>query len=126
MVPPDICGRAGAVAGADIPVFREYLTDGQDALLVPPGDVAPLAVAMVALMADESVAPAPGGGRSGGGGAVPVGGEVRRHLRTTTRSLLKADLVHAAGSRLDRRPGPGQTPVSGGEKVHPPKGKEPP
>ena len=28
------------VVASDIPVFREYLTDGRDALLVPPADVA--------------------------------------------------------------------------------------
>jgi glycosyltransferase-like protein len=41
------------VVATDIPVFREYLTDGLDALLVPPADAAALAAAMTALMADE-------------------------------------------------------------------------
>ncbi len=43
------------VVATDIPVFREYLTDGRDALLVPPADVARLAGAMAALMADEAL-----------------------------------------------------------------------
>jgi len=38
------------VVATDIPVFREYLTAGVDALLVPPGDPAALAGAMEALM----------------------------------------------------------------------------
>ncbi|MEA2703923.1 MAG: hypothetical protein QOD63_1868 [Actinomycetota bacterium] len=43
------------VVATDIPVFREYLTDGRDALLVPPADVDRLAEAMAALMADEAL-----------------------------------------------------------------------
>ncbi len=43
------------VVATDIPVFREYLTDGRDALLVPPTDVDALAEAMAALMADEEL-----------------------------------------------------------------------
>ncbi len=41
------------VVATDIPVFREYLTAGRDALLVPPGEHAPLAAAMASLVADE-------------------------------------------------------------------------
>jgi len=37
----------------DIPVFREYLVDGETALLVPPGDVGRLSVAMRTLMDDR-------------------------------------------------------------------------
>ena len=43
------------VVATDIPVFREYLTPGVDALLVPPADPASLAVAMARLMADEAL-----------------------------------------------------------------------
>ena len=43
------------VVATDIPVFREYLTDGRDALLVPPADVDRLAEAMARLMADEAL-----------------------------------------------------------------------
>ena len=42
------------VVATDIPVFREYLTDGQDALLVPPGDPAALAAAMRAVVVDQA------------------------------------------------------------------------
>ena len=39
----------------DIEVFQEYLTDGEDALLVTAGDAGPLAGAMEALMVDENL-----------------------------------------------------------------------
>jgi glycosyltransferase-like protein len=41
------------VVATDIPVLREYLTPGVDAILVPPADPAALAGAMADLMADE-------------------------------------------------------------------------
>lgn len=41
------------VVATDIPVFREYLTPGEDALLVPPADPAALATAMRSLVGDE-------------------------------------------------------------------------
>jgi glycosyltransferase-like protein len=40
------------VVATDIPVFREYLTDGVDALLVPPADAERLAAAMRSLVVD--------------------------------------------------------------------------
>jgi glycosyltransferase-like protein len=43
------------VVATDIPVFREYLTPGVDALLVPPGEAGPLAAAMAEVMADEGL-----------------------------------------------------------------------
>jgi glycosyltransferase-like protein len=43
------------VIATDIPVFREYLNDGVDALLVPPGDEAALAVAMRSLMSSPGL-----------------------------------------------------------------------
>jgi glycosyltransferase-like protein len=43
------------VVAADIPVLREYLTPGRDALLVPPGESGPLAAAMGELMGDEGL-----------------------------------------------------------------------
>jgi glycosyltransferase involved in cell wall biosynthesis len=42
------------VVATDIPVFREYLMPGRDALLVPPGDPAALAAAMTELVADDA------------------------------------------------------------------------
>ncbi len=41
------------VVTSDLPVFREYLVDGRDALLVPVGDVDALAGALVAVLTDE-------------------------------------------------------------------------
>jgi glycosyltransferase involved in cell wall biosynthesis len=41
------------VVATDIPVFREYLTAGEDALLVPPADPPALAGAMRSLVEDE-------------------------------------------------------------------------
>jgi glycosyltransferase-like protein len=43
------------VVTSDIPVFREYLTDGVDALLVPPGDAGALATAMRSLVDDADL-----------------------------------------------------------------------
>lgn len=43
------------VIATDIPVFREYLTPGQDALLVPPADPAALADAMRSLVEDDKL-----------------------------------------------------------------------
>ena len=43
------------VVTSDLPVFREYLVDGRDALLVPVGDVAALAVALDTALTDRSV-----------------------------------------------------------------------
>lgn len=43
------------VVATDIPVFREYLTAGFDALLVPPADPVALAGAMEALMIDQDL-----------------------------------------------------------------------
>ena len=43
------------VVTSDLPVFREYLVDGRDALLVPVGDVPALAAALDAALTDRSV-----------------------------------------------------------------------
>jgi len=43
------------VIATDMPVFREYLTDGRDALLVPPADPPQLAEAMRALAVDAAL-----------------------------------------------------------------------
>ena len=44
-----------AVVASDLPVFREMLTDGSDALLTPPGDTAALAGAVLRLLQDEDL-----------------------------------------------------------------------
>jgi glycosyltransferase-like protein len=41
------------VVTSDLPVFREYLVDGQDALLVPLGDVRGLAAALASVLLDD-------------------------------------------------------------------------
>ncbi len=43
------------VVATDIPVFREYLTDGENALLVPPGEPKPLARAIRSVVEDEEL-----------------------------------------------------------------------
>jgi glycosyltransferase-like protein len=43
------------VVASDIPVFREYLTSGSDALLVTPGDAAGLAAALAAVIRDPGI-----------------------------------------------------------------------
>ena len=44
-----------AVVASDLPVFRELLTDGVDALLVPPGDTAALAHAFLRVLQDAAL-----------------------------------------------------------------------
>ena len=44
-----------AVVASDLPVFRELLTDGADALLVPPGDIPALASAILRLLEDSTL-----------------------------------------------------------------------
>jgi glycosyltransferase-like protein len=44
------------VVTSDLPVFREYLTQGRDALLVPVGDPAALAAALAAVLDDPDLA----------------------------------------------------------------------
>jgi phosphatidylinositol alpha-mannosyltransferase len=41
------------VVTSDLPVFREYLVAGRDALLVPVGDVDALADALLAVLTDD-------------------------------------------------------------------------
>jgi glycosyltransferase-like protein len=43
------------VVATDLPVFREYLTDGRDALLVPPADTYELAKAMRRVVEDDAL-----------------------------------------------------------------------
>ena len=43
------------VVAADIPVFREYITDGRDAILVSPGDAGALAAAMLRVAGDANL-----------------------------------------------------------------------
>ncbi len=44
-----------AVVASDLPVFRELLTDGVDALLVPPGDAVALTAAMLRVLEDGAL-----------------------------------------------------------------------
>jgi len=44
------------VVASDLPVFREYLTSGRDALLVPVGDPAALADALASVLGDPRLA----------------------------------------------------------------------
>jgi glycosyltransferase-like protein len=44
------------VVTSDLPVFREYLTPGRDALLTPVGDVAALAAALISVLTDPQLA----------------------------------------------------------------------
>lgn len=50
-----LAARLPAVV-SDLPVFREYLTSGEGALLVPPGDPAALAAALRAVLTDPALA----------------------------------------------------------------------
>jgi glycosyltransferase involved in cell wall biosynthesis len=43
------------VVTSDLPVFREYLTPGRDALLVPVGDDSGLATALLAVLQEEDL-----------------------------------------------------------------------
>ena len=61
------------VVATDIPVFREYLTPGVDALLVPPADPAALAGAMADVMADADLRRRLADAGPAGGGPLHLG-----------------------------------------------------
>ena len=44
-----------AVVASDLPVFRELLTDGVDALLVPPGDAEALAEGILRVLSNHAL-----------------------------------------------------------------------
>jgi glycosyltransferase involved in cell wall biosynthesis len=44
------------VVASDLPVFREYLRPGRDALMVPVDDAGALATALAAVLDDEALA----------------------------------------------------------------------
>ena len=72
------------VVATDIPVFAEYLSDGDDALLAPVGDAAALADALSRLALDSGLRGSTGLGRGRRGGTVHLGGQrpaPPRHLR---------------------------------------------
>lgn len=80
------------VVTSDLPVFREYLVAGRDALLVPVGDVDALADALHAVLTDESLR----------AGLVAAGNEVVQRF-TWAESARRHIDVYAV---LDRHPAP--------------------
>lgn len=80
------------VVTSDLPVFREYLVAGRDALLVPVGDVAGLADALVAVLTDEGLRTA----------LIAAGRDVAQRY-TWAASARRHLAVYAA---LDRTPTP--------------------
>jgi glycosyltransferase-like protein len=80
------------VVTSDLPVFREYLVPGRDALLVPVGDVDALAGALRAVLTDHGLRAA----------LVRAGREVTRRF-TWAESARRHLAVYAA---LDRTPTP--------------------
>ena len=79
------------VVATDIPVFREYLTPDEDALLVPPADAVALAGAMRSLVDDEALRD-----RLGAAGA-------RVASRFTWEAAASRQLAVYAGIRLPDR-----------------------
>jgi len=73
------------VVSSDLPVFREYLVDGRDALLVPVGDVPALAAALRSALLDAAVR----------GRLVAAGTELAR--RFTWRASAERHLAVYAG-----------------------------
>lgn len=73
--------RGGAIIASDLPALREVLTNGETALLVPPGDPAALAAALSALAADP---------------------DRRRRLGEAARSLSTDYTWDRRAERLDR------------------------
>ena len=84
------------VIASDLPVFREYLVDGENALLPPVADDVALAAAMRAVATDSGAAGPAAGRRAGGGPPVHLVGQ-----RAPAPRDLRAEL-----SRAGRRPGP--------------------
>jgi glycosyltransferase-like protein len=80
------------VVTSDLPVFREYLVQGRDALLVSVGDVDALADALLAVLTDESLR----------AGLVAAGKEVVQRF-TWAESARRHIEIYAA---LDRHPAP--------------------
>ena len=86
------------VVTSDLPVFREYLVAGRDALLVPVGDVDGLAGALRVALLDDAVRRRLVAAGARGGAPVHLGGE-----RPTSPGDLRRTVGPAVG--LPRRPG---------------------
>jgi glycosyltransferase involved in cell wall biosynthesis len=80
------------VVTSDLPVFREYLVPGRDALLAPVGDVDALADALLAVLTDERLR-----------GALAAAGQELVRRFTWAESARRHLEVYAA---LDRTPAP--------------------
>jgi glycosyltransferase involved in cell wall biosynthesis len=100
------------VIATDIPVFREYLTDGVDALLVPPGDPESLASALGSLVDNPSLR-----ARLRAGGA-----RVADRFTWEATAARHAEIYEkvAAGSARCRRASAdgARSPISPGERPH--------
>src|SRR5262249_16679167 len=97
------------VVASDLPVFREYLTSGRDALLVPVGDPAALAGGLASGLGDRRLAPRAAAGGPGRGGRVDVGsnrGRARGDLRRAGTARRAGSSLTGARSR--RRTGSAQ------------------
>ena len=79
------------VVATDMPVFREYLAHGRDALLVRPGDVAGLADAHATPHAPTTGPRRLAGGRAAGARRTRWAASARRHLE-----VYRADREPAA------------------------------
>src|SRR5262249_21012591 len=67
------------VVASDLPVFREYLRPGRDALLVPTGDPPALAAALAAVLDDRRPAAGPRSAARGASARVSLARPAARH-----------------------------------------------
>jgi len=85
------------VVASDIPVFREYLRPGLDALLVPEGDAPALAAGLAAVLDDRRLA-----------GRLRSAGRTVSARFSWARSAAEHRAIYAAASGRRRRPAQGQ------------------
>ena len=80
-----------AIVASDLPAIREVLRDGENALLVAPGDAAALAAAIAAVIADPALRDAAGARGVRRGDRTSPGIDGRRG----SRALLRAGDANA-------------------------------
>ena len=85
------------VVASDLPVFREYLRPGRDALLVPPGDPESLAAALTSVLDDPDLAERLRAAGRAGAARFPWAATAAEH--------------QAIYARLARPAGPGSSPL---------------
>lgn len=85
-----------AIVASDLPVFRELLTDGENAFLVTPGDTASLAEALLKLVGDDALRSL----FSARVNAMNFGDETWRSIARSTLAVYRSALERTETARL--------------------------